>query len=144
MPLPGEPPWNLLPPLNDLQLSAPPSRPPIAGRCYGVGKTSSRTVEIISSLCALFCWHALLYMSGLYFSLLLKHVVPRSMTSFKRQWKTEAWSMAKASKGTRTILQTPLASSCGPSGECNLLIDVYPAYQQGIVCSRKVCSKLKQ
>lgn len=32
---------NLLPPLNYLQLSVPPSRPPLAGRCCGVGQTSS-------------------------------------------------------------------------------------------------------
>lgn len=139
LPLPGQPPWNPLPALNDLQLSAPPSRPPVSGRCYGAGKTSSRTVNHLLPLCFVRLTCPTLYYWLLFF-IALKGVVPRSVTSFKRQRKTEAFSMVKVS-GTGPCYRL---WHHGVALLGNVTCWLMFTFKKGIVCSRKVCSKLKQ
>lgn len=74
----------------------------------------------------------------------LKGVVPWSVTSFKRQWRTSVFLIAKVSRKVtpKAMLERPLAGLCKNLKECNLLI-IYSAFTQVIVCSRDVVNQSK-
>lgn len=89
--------WDLLPPLNYLQLSVPPARPLVAGRCCGVGHISSPHPGHCELLP--YCFVPMTCLSASYslLSVAFKNAVPQSKTKFEGQWETASFLVAELS-----------------------------------------------